>query len=728
MTADQQQVHRLKQLLFDEETRELGDIARRLDAVYDRAGTETRFRTSVAAVIDGALRDAEVERHRELAEAIAPLVVRTVRTEIHGSQDLLVEALYPKTGELVRKFVASAMRDLVNDLNRRLDSSLPINRWLLKARSIFTGRSMAELAIAGAHAFEVEDLYLVRRGSGELIQHWARPGAAPVEADDAVFSSVLAAITGFADQALHADEGALRTLEIGERVLYVRASPAHLLAARCRSSAPPSIEQILDKELLHTLGAKREMEARSLGADGQQQAGEASLLADLAGRLEASVRAKQAGLAASGPSPVKVLATIVLLPLLALLLWQGWIGFQTWSVRRAAEAALAETTEVGGYPIRIDVARGGGSMVVTGLTPSDASRTKLAARLRDAAPDVLLVDQLVSLPEPPLAADLSPQIAAVKGAIGALRDDVRGGLGDLKGDLGALEARLRRQTAGEAAQHAEARLAVIARELARLAAAEGNQAKGFAHEAQGLVNSALKELGGLRGRVPAEPEMLAALNAAVARLRTALARSREPAGKSPPAADAALAKTLPEAARALQDATDEVAAAVARAGALASLAPLEARIAALAPLEARIAALDGEVARLRALPKPAPDAREMFERYARANAVFFGNGTDYRNEAVAAAFVEQAAAAILAYGGLVRVVGYTDERGNNAANQQLALSRAQRIVEALVAKGVPRARLVAIARVLGHEISPETGPTSPNRRVALEAGYQGEVP
>ena len=51
--------------------KQIGD---RLDAVFERAGTTERLERNVALVIDGALRQAEVERHHDVSDAIAPLV------------------------------------------------------------------------------------------------------------------------------------------------------------------------------------------------------------------------------------------------------------------------------------------------------------------------------------------------------------------------------------------------------------------------------------------------------------------------------------------------------------------------------------------------------------------------------------------------------------------------------------------------------------------------------
>ena len=161
-------VERLKELLFDSEARAFSELSRRVDLVFERAGTEERFRGSVAEVLDGALRTAEVSRHAELASAVAPLVVKTIKTEIRNSQDELVEAIYPVTGRIVQAYLTSALRDLANDINRRFE----LNPVMLRLRSFITGKSVAELALAATQRLRLEEIYLIRRGTGELMARW----------------------------------------------------------------------------------------------------------------------------------------------------------------------------------------------------------------------------------------------------------------------------------------------------------------------------------------------------------------------------------------------------------------------------------------------------------------------------------------------------------------------------------------------------------------------------
>ena len=65
---------RLKQLLFKPELVKIDALQGQCDAFAEKIGDDARFEAATAQVIAGALRKAEVARHRELSAAIAPLV------------------------------------------------------------------------------------------------------------------------------------------------------------------------------------------------------------------------------------------------------------------------------------------------------------------------------------------------------------------------------------------------------------------------------------------------------------------------------------------------------------------------------------------------------------------------------------------------------------------------------------------------------------------------------
>ena len=299
-------VNRLKELLFDNEAQALEELRRRiglvaeadalgreelkerLDEVFNRAGTQERFTASVADTLDMAMRKAEISRHSELSNSMAPLVVSTIKAELRNSQDEMVEALYPITGRLVKAYVASAIKELTDQMNRRLEQ----NAVMLRLQSLTTGRSVAELALAGTQDFQIKDLFLIRRGTGELIAHWPETGDTNRQQ---VMSGVLTAVNEFANEAFAADQSSLRQISFGTEEVYLRASPLYLLAARCSGTAPKSIEQTLDDAFLAAVETQHKIEAETAGwQDGPIRKSQA--LAALGSELTEKVDAQNAEL------------------------------------------------------------------------------------------------------------------------------------------------------------------------------------------------------------------------------------------------------------------------------------------------------------------------------------------------------------------------------------------------------------------------------------------------
>lgn len=97
------------------------------------------------------------------------------------------------------------------------------------------------------------------------------------------------------------------------------------------------------------------------------------------------------------------------------------------------------------------------------------------------------------------------------------------------------------------------------------------------------------------------------------------------------------------------------------------------------------------------------------------------------SDGLARKVLDEAAAVIKASTLMVRVVGYTDEKGDATGNRPLAKRRADVIVQELVRRGVAPTRLATFGRVDGYALSQAVGSASPNRRVEFEAGFKGEA-
>lgn len=692
-------VNRLKALLFERETRELDTLNERLANIAERAGGDDQLRRSVARIIDGALRDAEEAKHRELNQALAPVIQRTFRQEIRSpeTQSELENALYPKLGVMVQRYIASAMRDLMETINRRLESGLTQNRLVLKIRSLATGRSMAELALSDTERFKVEELYLIRRGSGELVHHWAHDAAAAPSPDglgdnrDTLVSGFLAAITGFAEDAFADDNATLRAIELDAHRIYLRMSPAYIVAAKTSGTAEASIEKVLDDALIDILNAHQKIEAASPSDAGPEARSRAArehqmalgrssqALEEAISGAEAEVKTKRGGL-----RPLKVLLSLAGLLIAGYAGWTYYVRMITSELQAKAEAVVKNAPGAAGYPISVRVEPGGQTIWVHGLTPTTQARDTITTELTAIAPTARLQAALGVLPRTDV--DTAIEQRALQQAAQSARQRVDRASGDVKRSSAQLPAATKAEV-----DQAGQELASVAQDLK--AVPVGNPA------------ALLSKL----------QDTIKSLNAAHRRLLSiadsgAIAPAEMPVPQTPTEALDVLALTAEQVASA--------------AGVLGQVSR-HARSMAL--LEQENERLRREVADLAdkissALPKP----RDRLLAFARSNAIFFNNATDYREPDAARNVLNQLSRAVLATNAVLRVVGYTDEAGSAPRNQSLSQQRAERVAAELIALGIPRNRIIAVGRSTNLDLVPRSGASSSNRRVEFEIGFEGE--
>lgn len=365
-------MRRLKALLFTPESA-------RLDALEARLGSPQRLESATAEVIADALRRAEVSDHDNLSRAIAPVVVAVIRNEIRNSKDMMVEALYPITGRLVSAGIAVAFAEMLATLNARLDALFSVNQVKWRWLSWRTGRPMAELALADVRRATLQRLLYLERGSGHLIAQWQADNGRDARAD--LLSGMIAALTNFASTALGQEGGDLRRLDLGDRLLYLRTSASHIVAAEFNGELKPDQERRLDEGFLDLLDSS------------DASHGDA---ASYLGNLATAVAAVPTATIAS-KRKVSPLAMIGAL-LLAGLVWWGAAWWQSnakfGEINRALMAFRTDHPEIVGWPLKLTSGPGARTVTLAGLLPAEDERAALQATLTQVAAPWKLQTQL----------------------------------------------------------------------------------------------------------------------------------------------------------------------------------------------------------------------------------------------------------------------------------------------------------------------------------------------
>lgn len=386
----------LKQLLLQSELDLLARLEQDTARLVRRFGDDAAVCRTLQPRISEILQQAGLTDHARLSAALAPLLVQTLKAEIRNSRDMMVDALYPITGRLVAAAVKNAFKDLVDQINARMDQTLSVERWMLKFRARATGTTEAELLLQKYPPWKMEDLYLIHRPSGRLILCAGNASAEPNQDGDVV-AAMLSAILSFCRDTFKQDDASeLRRLEFDGGDLFVCASPAILLVAHGKGTPPAGFETSLQEEFVGFL----DVWGLKLAAY------EGDLKPEDSAKVQADVEKIFENLSAISATNGKKKSGKLLW---ILLLIAGIAGYFIYShvteeirigkVQDAAAQTLAGTPGLAGYPVTAQYDGDANRLQLSGLLPSGAVQQDLAQRLARALPDIPIDWKIGVLPE-----------------------------------------------------------------------------------------------------------------------------------------------------------------------------------------------------------------------------------------------------------------------------------------------------------------------------------------
>ncbi len=229
----------LRTLLVGPEQRQLHALQTRLEDPAAQARDVSRV---LATAVELRTNDPHLQR------ALAPTIEDAISASVRRNPRPLADALFPIIGPAIRKAIAATLSGMLESLNTTLEHSLSWRslRWRLDARR--TGRSFAEIVLLNTLVYRVEQVFLIHRPSGLLLQHLTASGTTAQDAD--MVSGMLTAIRDFVQDSFKvADDEGLQTLKVGDLSVWIEQGPHALLAVVVRGTAPPSLRTTLQQAL-----------------------------------------------------------------------------------------------------------------------------------------------------------------------------------------------------------------------------------------------------------------------------------------------------------------------------------------------------------------------------------------------------------------------------------------------------------------------------------------------
>ncbi|MFC2173291.1 OmpA family protein, partial [Acidobacteriota bacterium] len=239
-SSDTDKLDELRKLLVGPERKQIVEIR-------DQLETGTLNPDQVSRVLPEAIVMRQ-KKDKRFLKAIRPTVEDAIKITVQQRPESMISALFPVIKPLIRKAIAQALRDTIQTLNQVLEKSLSIRSLKWRFEALRTGRSFAEVVLLHTLSYRVEQVFLIHKETGLLLQHVA---AAAVETEDGdMVSSMLTAIRDFAHDSFRLGSGEdLETLRVGDLTILIEQSPLALVAAVIRGNLSPDIQQSLQDAL-----------------------------------------------------------------------------------------------------------------------------------------------------------------------------------------------------------------------------------------------------------------------------------------------------------------------------------------------------------------------------------------------------------------------------------------------------------------------------------------------
>lgn len=218
--------------LFDE------ILLKRLESDGDE--TIKIFSKYIARIMHQASQDAP----EELSEVLQETISEAISKEIANNKESVIDALYPVMGGMISKYVTQSIKEMMENINEKIESGLSFDKYKRKLKSKITGVSEAEMLLEESSDAIISSLFVIHKESGLLI---TEAHLKDQEIDDPhMVASMASAIKDFVNDWVqsHEEQSEVQILSYGNATLYIESAGSVYVVAFLDTE--PDYEQRLE--------------------------------------------------------------------------------------------------------------------------------------------------------------------------------------------------------------------------------------------------------------------------------------------------------------------------------------------------------------------------------------------------------------------------------------------------------------------------------------------------
>ena len=239
LNQEQEEIHLLKIALESllKETRDPEQIIQKLVPLISQIfsltlqNNKTDFIKVFSPIIGELLKNTIENSSAEIAVIMAPIMGKMIKEVVKNERDEIVDALYPVMGNMVGKFVAETFKNLMLEINQKVQSTFSFEMLKRKITAKIKGISETELLLqTSSRSYIIQNVFLIHKETGILISERTASGIASIEPE--MVASMLTAIRSFVNDWIskNTNHFELNEIEFGDSTIRLEVAGCCYLA------------------------------------------------------------------------------------------------------------------------------------------------------------------------------------------------------------------------------------------------------------------------------------------------------------------------------------------------------------------------------------------------------------------------------------------------------------------------------------------------------------------
>jgi len=337
-------------------------------------------------VINELLTDTIQKSSSEIAVALAPVMGKAISSQIKNQRDEMVDALYPIMGNMISKYVTESFKEMLNEINQKVQSTLSFETLKRKVIAKIKGISETELLLQDStKSYSIKTVFLIHKETGILISERSLSGESSIEPD--MVASMLTAIRSFVNDWISQSDKhfELNEIEYGDSTIRLEAAGCCYMATVLKGAINRAGQLKIAKVFEHIVESHAQSVVKFDG-DIQTLALEQinSKLDELFVKEEDIVQKDKKGL-------------IIISVILSIFIIAGfWLTYKSYIANQAeskARSIIYTDPQLNLYAINIAVE--GQTLIIDGRLPEKSIHERLLNKIAQALPKLSIKDKTV---------------------------------------------------------------------------------------------------------------------------------------------------------------------------------------------------------------------------------------------------------------------------------------------------------------------------------------------